>query len=160
VEFLLIHPFLDGNGRLSRILTNLLLLQSGYSYVPYVSHEKLIEDQKTDYYLSLRKTQKTLRTGKPEISAWMDFFLKILLKQADMALALLTSEQIEKLLSEKQLVVWGCFQKGHELSPREILKKTKIARPTVNQILRKLLELKKIEKIGLGRSTRYRKIEN
>ena len=62
VEFLYIHPFQDGNGRLSRILTNLLLLKSGYVFVPYVSHEKLIEDNKPDYYMTLRKSQKTLRT--------------------------------------------------------------------------------------------------
>src|SRR3989344_8142387 len=51
VEFLAIHPFEDGNGRLSRILTNLLLLQQGYAYMPYVSHEKIIEDNKAEYYL-------------------------------------------------------------------------------------------------------------
>src|SRR3989344_5059956 len=56
VEFLNIHPFQDGNGRLSRILTNLLMLKEGYAYAPYVSHEKLIEDNKPDYYLSLRKS--------------------------------------------------------------------------------------------------------
>ena len=58
VEFLNIHPFEDGNGRLSRILTNLLLLKHGYAYIPYVSHEKLVEDNKPEYYLSLRKSQK------------------------------------------------------------------------------------------------------
>lgn len=57
VEFLKIHPFLDGNGRLSRILTNLPMLQAGYEYVPYVSHEKLVEDSKIGYYIALRKSQ-------------------------------------------------------------------------------------------------------
>jgi Fic family protein len=60
VEFLQIHPFQDGNGRLSRILTNLLLLKAGYRYMAYVSHEKLIEDNKPDYYLALRSSQRTL----------------------------------------------------------------------------------------------------
>jgi len=60
VEFLAIHPFQDGNGRLSRILTNLLLLKSSYAYAPYVSHEKLIEDNKADYYIALRRSQKNL----------------------------------------------------------------------------------------------------
>src|SRR3989338_7945601 len=62
VEFLKIHPFQDGNGRISRILTNLLLLQAGYQYMPYVSHEKLVEDNKADYYMALRKSQKTFGT--------------------------------------------------------------------------------------------------
>ncbi|MCX5726750.1 MAG: Fic family protein [Candidatus Saganbacteria bacterium] len=55
VEFLNIHPFEDGNGRLSRVLTNLLLLKEGYLYMPYVSHEKLVEDNKPEYYMALRK---------------------------------------------------------------------------------------------------------
>src|SRR3989338_9567256 len=64
VEFLNIHPFEDGNGRLSRILTNLLLLKEGYFYMPYVSHEKLVEDNKPDYYVALRKTQRTFKDEK------------------------------------------------------------------------------------------------
>jgi len=67
VEFLQIHPFQDGNGRLSRVLTNLLLLQVGYLYMPYVSHEKIIEDNKSDYYLALRRSQKTFKSGKDNI---------------------------------------------------------------------------------------------
>ncbi len=74
VEFLAIHPFTDGNGRLSRILTNLLLLQAGYGYVPYVSHEKLIEDKKTAYYLALRTSQKTFGTESENLTPWLDFF--------------------------------------------------------------------------------------
>ena len=102
VTFLNIHPFLDGNGRLSRVLTNLLLLREGYAYVPYVSHEKLIEDNKPDYYLSLRKSQKTLKTSKPDIVPWLDFFLSVMLKQSKMATALLSQENLDKLLSPKQ----------------------------------------------------------
>src|SRR5260221_12538850 len=72
VEFLNIHPFQDGNGRLSRVLTNLLLLQQGYLYMPYVSHEKIIEDNKPEYYLALRKSQKTFKTEKEEVTSWLD----------------------------------------------------------------------------------------
>ena len=158
VEFLLIHPFTDGNGRISRILTNVSLLQAGYPYTPYVSHEKLIEDNKADYYIALRKSQKTLRTRRPNIIAWLDFFLTIILKQSEIAIELLSRENIEKLLSAKQLAVWHYLQEVVEASPGEISRKTKIARPTINQVLDKLLRLKKIERLGLGRSTRYRKI--
>jgi len=157
VEFLNIHPFQDGNGRLSRILTNLLLLKEGYLYMPYVSHEKFVEDNKNDYYIALRRSQKTF--GKKEdITAWLDFFLTTILKQSEMALELLESEQVEKLLSRKQLSVWEYLQTVAEAAPGEIVKKTKVARPTVNQSLVKLLKLKKIEKIGSGRGTRYRKL--
>ena len=158
VEFLLIHPFQDGNGRLSRVLTNFLLLRSGYEYVPYVSHEKLIEDNKAEYYIALRKSQKTMRGRKPDISAWFEFLLSVVYHQAEMAIGLLSKESVEKILSPKQLVIWEFLQGVDVVTPREISRKTKVARSTVKQVLNKLLILKKIERIGLGRTTRYRKI--
>ena len=159
VEFLKVHPFQDGNGRLSRILINLLLLRESYLYMPYVSHEKLIEDNKPDYYTALRKSQKTFKTKNEDIVLWLDFFLGVFLKQSEMAVDLLSKEDIEKILSQKQLSVWQYFQTVKEAAPREISEKTKVARPTVSQALDKLLKLKKIERLGLGRSTRYRKID-
>ncbi len=158
VEFLQIHPFKDGNGRLSRVLTNLLLLKDGYLYVPYVSHEKLVEDNKPEYYLALRQSQKTFKTKHENIIPWLDFFLAIFLEQSQMAVGLLSKENIEKLLSKKQLAVWQYLQEVEEATPGEIAEKAKVVRPTVNQALDRLLRLKKVERIGLGRSTRYRKL--
>ena len=158
VEFLNIHPFQDGNGRLSRVLTNLLLLQQGYLYMPYVSHEKLIEDNKPDYYLALRQSQKTFRTNKPDLIPWLEFFLTILLQQSQMAIGLLTAENIETLLSPKQLAVWEYLQTVAEATPNDIAERAHVARPTVNQVLNKLLGMKKIERIGEGAGIRYRKI--
>ena len=97
VEFLQIHPFQDGNGRLSRILTNLLLLKEGYLYMPYISHEKLVEDNKPEYYLALRKSQKTFKTKNEDLTPWLDFFLTMFLKQSEMAIDLLSKENIERL---------------------------------------------------------------
>ncbi len=159
VEFLNIHPFQDGNGRLSRILTNLLLLQAGYSFMPYVSHEKLIEANKPDYYLALRKSQQTFNTEREDITPWLAFFVKIILLQSEMALELLSEEHIEKTLSAKQLAVWQYLQNVHEATPLEIAERTRIARPTVSQALDKLLRLKRVERVGLGRSTRYRVVK-
>ena len=158
VEFLKIHPFQDGNGRLSRILTNLLLLKQGYQFMPFISHEKLIEDNKTDYYLALRRSQKTFGAKEEDISSWLEFFLLILHTQAKQAVDLLSADYIETTLSSKQMEVWQFLQSVNETSAGEIAVVTKISRPTVNQVLEKLLRLKKIEKIGLGSATRYRKI--
>lgn len=155
VEFLQIHPFQDGNGRLSRILTNLLLLKEGYLYMPYVSHEKLIEDNKPEYYLALRTSQKTFKAGHEDIASWLTFFLKVILKQSEMAVDLLSVENIEKTLSAKQLAVWQYLQEVTQASPLEIAIHVGIARPTVNQVVNKLIRLKRVERIGLGRSTRY-----
>jgi len=158
VEFLLIHPFQDGNGRISRILTNLFLLKNGYEYAPYVSHEKLVEENKADYYMSLRKSQKTLQGKKPDIVPWLDFFLNVVYKQAEIAIGLLSKENIDKILSPKQIAVWEYLQSVEEATPLEISKKAKVARSTVNQVLDKLLRFKKIERLGMGRTTRYKKL--
>lgn len=156
VEFLNIHPFQDGNGRLSRILTNLLLLQAGYAFMPFVSHEKLIEKRKSEYYLALRNSQRTFKTKKEDVTAWLSFFIKLIRLQAEQALALVSGEQLENTLSEKQLAVWQFLQTRPEATPLEIARATNIARPTVSQALDKLLRLKRIERVGAGRSTRYR----
>ncbi|MFH1838579.1 MAG: Fic family protein [Candidatus Kuenenbacteria bacterium] len=158
VEFLNIHPFVDGNGRISRILTNLLLLKNGYEYMPYISHEKLIENNKPEYYIALQRSQKTIKKENENITPWLNFFLDILLEQSKRAIELLSKENIEKLLSPKQLAVWEYLNFIKEASPAKISKATKVARPTINQVLDKLLRLKKVERIGQGRTTRYKKI--
>ena len=81
VVFLEIHPFQDGNGRLSRVLTTLLLLRAGYAYVPYSSPESVIEQSKEGYYLALRRTQGTIRTEAPDWTPWLTFFLTALQRQ-------------------------------------------------------------------------------
>jgi Fic family protein len=81
VVFLEIHPFQDGNGRLSRVLTTLLLLRAGYAYVPYSSLEGVIDQSKECYYLALRRTQGTIRTEAPDWTPWLTFLLKALQRQ-------------------------------------------------------------------------------
>ncbi|MGQ0563563.1 MAG: Fic family protein [Gemmobacter sp.] len=81
VVFLEIHPFQDGNGRLSRVLTTLLLLRAGYAYVPYSSLESVIEQSKEAYYLALRQTQGTIRSDDPDWGPWLAYFLTALLRQ-------------------------------------------------------------------------------
>lgn len=81
VVFLEVHPFQDGNGRLSRVLTTLLLLQAGYAYVPFSSLESVIELSKEAYYLALRQTQGTIRSESPNWQPWLVFFLRALAEQ-------------------------------------------------------------------------------
>lgn len=164
IEFLKIHPFEDGNGRLSRILTNLLLLRSGYSFVQYVSHEQIIERRKDEYYFALRKSQETFRTqttpmGENEtIAPWLNFFFVALAEQAKKALTYLEEERIEDTLSQKQYEVWKYISSKDNVNLGEIVAATGIVRATVRQGLLRLLELKKIKRIGRGRGTRYLKI--
>jgi len=139
------------------MLTNLLLLKLGYGFVPYVSHEKIIEDSKSEYYLALRKSQKTFEGKKENVANWLEYFLGVLEKQAQMAIKMLSAERMETILSPNQLLVWNCLLGVSEITAGEIVKKTGVLRPTVNQALNRLIEMKKIEKIGMGRTTRYRK---
>jgi hypothetical protein len=126
--------------------------------VPYVSHEKLVEDNKNSYYLALTKSQKTLGKRSEDIFPWLTFFLEIILAQSEMAIKLMESEDVERLLSPKQLEVWNYLQKVVEATPLEISRETRIVKPTVVQALNRLLSYRKIERIGRGRATRYRKL--
>ena len=158
VEFLKIHPFEDGNGRLSRVLTNLLLLQSGYQFIQYVSHEQIVERRKDEYYIALRKSQETFKTNHDTISPWLNFFLSAVREQATKALSYLEEEKVEDTLSPKQFEVWKHISSVGEAAPGEIVKATDIALGTVRQALDRLVELGKVKRVGRGRGTRYVKI--
>lgn len=95
--FLAIHPFKDGNGRLSRVLTTLLLLRAGYGYVPYSSMEGVIEQNKDSYYLALRRAQQTIRKEEQNWEAWLVFFRKTMAKQKDNLAAKIKEEQALRL---------------------------------------------------------------
>ena len=155
VEFLYIHPFKDGNGRLSRAITNLLMLQKGYKYVMYDSHEKLIEDTKPGYYLALRKSQENIRKPACDISPWTEYFLEIMSGQAGNVRKLLEKEPVEKILSPRQLKTLDMFGAGNEITVMDVVTALKCARSTAKQVLKRLTELKLIELTGSGRSSRY-----
>ncbi|MBI5306354.1 Fic family protein [Candidatus Wolfebacteria bacterium] len=158
VEFLKIHPFEDGNGRLSRVLTNLLLLRSGYQFMQYVSHEQLVEKRKDEYYVALRKSQETFKTDRDTIAPWLNFFLAVVKEQSTKALVYLEEERVEDTLSPKQYEVWKYVASVNEASRSDIVKVTNVGMSTVKQALDRLLKLGKIKRIGRGPGTRYRKI--
>jgi Fic family protein len=159
-EFLAIHPFHDGNGRLSRALTNLLLLQSGYSYIPYVSLEEIIEDRREAYYLSLRGAQRHHKTEREDITTWILFLLDVLLSQAEAARSLVERHEPEQALSKRQLEVLQLFDDRSILAPKDMLDllKGQTPMPTIKQAIGRLVKLGLIRRIGLGRATRYRKV--
>ena len=159
-EFLAIHPFSDGNGRVSRVLTNLLLLKAGYGYVPYVSLDEIIEQTKIEYYLALRATQKNHGTDHEDITPWIDYFLSALTEQTVRARRIMDEDQPEKLLSEKQKEIFGLFIQGKEMGVAEVgvLLENRIKRETIKQSLSRLVKLKLLERIGQGRGTRYVKM--
>jgi Fic family protein len=156
VVLLAIHPFKDGNGRLSRILTTLLLLRAGYSYVPYSSMEGVIETNKDTYYLALRRTQQTIRTRKKNWESWLVFFLKMMVKQKDNLAAKLKEEQSLRgsLPALSRQIVELAKTRG-EITVKETETATNANRNTIKVHIKKLTEQNYLVQIGKGRGARY-----
>lgn len=158
-EYLAIHPFQDGNGRTSRLLTNLMLLQNGYNFVKLVSHEKLIEQNKKGYYLALNKTQKTWKSEKEDITSWLLFIFEVFAQQANEAQITLESDQFEYLLSEKQLSFWKWAKKKKEFSRKDAIQELEYSPRTVEDITQKFFMMKKLVRLGQGSAIRYRTLD-
>jgi len=157
-EFLAVHPFIDGNGRLSRALTNLMMLNAGYAFVPYVSLEEIIENRQSEYYISLRETQKNHKTTKENIEPWLLFFLDCVLMQTKQALKLIEGNDPTRLLSEIQKRIYDSFSLENEINASGLEELTGIALSTIKKTLPRLTELRLIERLGQGRATRYKKL--
>lgn len=156
VVFLEIHPFQDGNGRLSRILTTLLLLRAGYAYVPYSSLESVIEQSKEGYYLALRRTQGTIRSAAPDWQPWLTFFLRALHRQMTRLAAKIEREKLVlERLPELSLRILDHARAHGRVSMGEIIKLTGASRNTLKQQFRQLVEMGHLVKHGGGRTTWY-----
>ena len=156
VHFLAIHPFQDGNGRLSRILTTLALLKSGYSYVPYASLESIIEDNKDQYYLALRQAQSTLYTNNENLNTWILFFLESLRKQVSVLEAKIGTENvIAQLPPLSQEIVHIARQHG-KITVRDVLKITGANRNTIKVHMTELVRNGRLKMQGHGKGTWYK----
>jgi len=154
--FLAIHPFKDGNGRLSRILTTLLLLRSGYSYVPYSSMESIIENNKENYYLALRRTQKTIYSDEQNWKPWISFFLNTMIEQKDnLVLKVRKERSLKETLPELSRTILEMAHARSEITVREIEEATNASRNTIKSHLKKLAEQEYLVAIGKGRGVRY-----
>lgn len=156
VVFLEIHPFQDGNGRLSRVLTTLLLLQAGFAYVPYSSLESVIEQSKEACYLALRQTKGTIRTDAPNWQPWLAFFLRSLAEQVR---RLEKKVEREKLvlatLPELSLQIVEFARKHGRVTIGEAIKLTGVSRNTLKQHFRTLIEREHLNQHGSGRGVWY-----
>ncbi len=156
VVFLQIHPFQDGNGRLSRVLTTLLLLKAGYTYVPYSSLESMIEQNKEAYYLALRQTRGTIRTETQNWQPWLVFFLRALAEQV---------RRLEKKIEREKLVLAALpelslriveFAREHgRITMGDAIRLTSVSRNTLKQHFRALVERGHLNPRGSGRGAWY-----
>jgi Fic family protein len=156
VVFLEIHPFQDGNGRLSRILTTLLLLQADYSHVPFASLESVIEQSKESYYLALRQTQVTIRSERPDWQPWVVFFLKALDQQKNRLAAKIEREKIVVTQMPELSVRILDFAREHgRVSTGDMVRLTGASRNTLKQQFRQLVDRGYLTRHGGGRTTWY-----
>ena len=164
--FLHIHPFQDGNSRLSRGLTTLLLLRLGYSYVPYSSFERVIEENKDSYYLALRrgqaeleesdaKTKSKIKIKSGGVNDWFEFFLKSMQKQKVTLEAKMTDELAATKLPRLSLQIIELIKSRGATSIGEAVAATGANRNTVKLHLKNLVADRHLEKEGVGRGVRY-----
>jgi Fic family protein len=156
VVFLEIHPFQDGNGRLSRILTAILLLQAGYAYVPYSSLESVIEHSKETYYLALRQTQGTIRTAAPNWQPWLLFFLRALQQQKRRLAAKVEREKIIiAALPELAVQIVDHARQHGRVTIGDMIRVTGASRNTLKEHFRRLVALGHLTQHGARKGTWY-----
>lgn len=152
-DFVSIHPFQDGNGRLSRLLSSLLLLKNGYKWIQYVSFEHEIESRKTEYYRILQSCQSN--RPNENVDEWISFFLDSL-KNIQLKLSKkLESKGVLTKLTPKEKSIVSFIENYAGCKSGDIAKKLGIPSPTVKRILPKLIGLNLIEKHGIGPGTNY-----
>ena len=156
VVFLEIHPFQDGNGRLSRVLTTLLLLRAGYAYVPYSSLESVIEQSKDSYYLALRRTQKTIRTDTPDWNPWLEFFLRAMQRQKERLEKKMERERVMvAALPELSILILELVREHGRVTISEVVRVSGASRNTVKDHLKALAEQGHLQLHGAGRGAWY-----
>ncbi len=158
IRFLVIHPFQDGNGRLSRALTTLLLLRAGYEYVPYCSLERIVEDKKDDYYIALRKGQTTLYGDESQLIDWITFFIGCFVHQIKTLSHKIEQERIMAPLPPLSEKILGIVREHGRVTVREAVALTGANRNTIKDHLQNLVASGYLASRGRGRGTWYEKI--
>jgi len=156
VTFLEIHPFQDGNGRLSRILTTLLLLQAGYAYVPYSSLESVIENSKEGYYLALRQTQGTIRTEAPNWQPWLIFFMRAMQQQKRrLAVKVDREKNALAVLPELAVKILDYVRDNGRVTTRDMVRETGASPNTLKSTFTSMVTKGLLVRHGGGRSIWY-----
>jgi Fic family protein len=155
VRFLAIHPFQDGNGRLARVLTNLLLLRAGYTHMPYSSLERVVEENREQYYRSLRSAQGTLDRDESRLSDWLRFFLLCLIEQKNSLAEKVRRERLMSALSPLDEQLLQLARQHGRLTLTAALRLTKANRNTLKLHLRQLVGAGRLQLLGRGRSSWY-----
>jgi len=158
LDFLCIHPFRDGNGRIARLLTLLLLYKQGFEVGRFISLERIIEGSKESYYETLHASSQGWRSGDHTLTPWTEYFLGTLVNAYRQF-----EDSVEKTTATRgaktRLINAAIDAAIGDFSGQEILAKCPTASvDLVRQILKKRKALGQIESLGRGRSARWRRI--
>jgi len=159
LDFLSVHPFNDGNGRMARLLTLLLLYKYDYKVGRYISLEKIIEESKSNYYEALKKSSEGWHEGNHNLFIWLDYFLGILLaayKEFEDRVGLVRNKRGNKSYRVEQAIksTLGTFEKEdiRNACPD-------VSESTINRVFKKLKEKEVIELLGKGRNAKWKRLE-
>jgi Fic family protein len=152
-EFLSIHPFQDGNGRLSRLISSLLLLKNGYSWIQYISLEHEIETRKLEYYRVLRNCQA--QRPNENVTEWTTFFFDAIMNVQSKLLKKLELNGNQTQLSPKEKSIITYIENHSGCKSSELSTKLNIPNPTVKRLLTTLVNMNLIAKHGSGPGTNY-----
>ncbi|MBT7408955.1 MAG: Fic family protein [Methylococcales bacterium] len=155
VHFLAIHPFRDGNGRLSRLITTWLLLRSGYQWSQYSSHEKIIEDNKERYYVALRKTQKSFSHSKYQYNHWINLFFLTLEKQIQFVEKQICHESFKTALNDNEMRVYDLINESGICTTAFIRQHIDMTDNGLKSLLQRLVQRNIIDAIGKNRGRKY-----
>jgi Fic family protein len=155
VRFLAIHPFQDGNGRHARVLTNLLLLRAGYTYMPYSSLERVIEENREQYYRALRSAQGTLDKDESHLMDWLRFFLLCLIEQKRSLAEKVKRERVMTSLSALDEKILQLAREHGRLTVADAVKLTGANRNTLKLHLRELVQSEHLYLRGRGKGSWY-----
>jgi len=158
VRFLAVHPFQDGNGRLARVLTNLLLLHTGYAYAPYSSLERVVEENREQYYRALRSAQGTLDRDESHLMDWIRFFLLSLVEQKNTLAAKVQREKLMSVLPALDEQLLQLVRQHGKLTLSDALTLTKANRNTLKLHFRQLVQARRLKLQGRGRSSWYESV--
>lgn len=155
VRFLAIHPFQDGNGRLSRVLTTLLLLQAGYDHVRFASLERVVEHNKDAYYELLRRAQTTWASDEPQLEPWVTFFVQCLVEQKNVLLHRLERERALAPEAPVTAAILTLVRERGRVTVRDVVTVHGANRNTVKLHLKQLVAGGQLVLRGRGRGAWY-----
>lgn len=159
LDFLCIHPFRDGNGRIARLLTLLLLYQAGYEVGRYVSLERIIEGSRDTYYEALHRSSQGWHEGRHDLAPWLEYFFGVVLaayKELGSRVGAIAQARGHK----RQMVIDCVSRLPEEFRVADVERVCAgIPRPTINRVLAEMRDMGLLSSSGRGRDARWNKTE-